>query len=371
MTFFRSHAHPLAALTLCLIIAAGSAEAQTWRHLSPPDTATFTEFDRVSLKAADGTVTREVVFRIRTETIHIPPRVDDAVNAYRSCRPGEGPSARRIRAALGSPVEDVSFDETPLRDVVLSLGREFAIPIRIELRALDDAGLDPDEPVSKNISGTTLRSALGTILTDLDLTHAVRHEMLVITTRDDAEENKVVAEYPTPLTEDIGTLITLIQQTVAPTTWNTVGGTGVVQPDSFGTRLVVSQTEEVHDEISSLLQGFREQVSPSSDNSSKAEAETGGIGLRVYAIPDNTIREYLAEQIVPMSNDALGPHGDAEARATVVGDRLVVQSSHATFQCYAAQVVRAIVGLQVSTVETVDVTPNLFPGVPGGGGGPF
>jgi general secretion pathway protein D len=56
---------------------------------------------------------------------------------------------------------------------------------------------------------------------------------------------------------DFNSLIQLIQQTVAPTTWNTVGGQGAIQPFETNLSLVVSQTQEVHEEIVDLLAQLR------------------------------------------------------------------------------------------------------------------
>jgi len=56
---------------------------------------------------------------------------------------------------------------------------------------------------------------------------------------------------------DFQTLINLIQQTVAPTTWNTVGGTGAIQPFPTNLSIVVSQTQEVHEDIADLLDQLR------------------------------------------------------------------------------------------------------------------
>jgi general secretion pathway protein D len=56
---------------------------------------------------------------------------------------------------------------------------------------------------------------------------------------------------------DFQSLINLIQQTVAPTTWNTVGGQGAIQPFDTNLSLVISQTQEVHEEIVDLLDQLR------------------------------------------------------------------------------------------------------------------
>jgi len=56
---------------------------------------------------------------------------------------------------------------------------------------------------------------------------------------------------------DFQSLIELIQNTVAPTTWNTVGGTGAIQQFATNLSIVVSQTQEVHEEIADLLEQLR------------------------------------------------------------------------------------------------------------------
>jgi len=56
---------------------------------------------------------------------------------------------------------------------------------------------------------------------------------------------------------DFASLIELIQNTVAPQTWNTVGGNGAIQEFRTNLSLVVSQTQEVHEEIADLLEQLR------------------------------------------------------------------------------------------------------------------
>jgi general secretion pathway protein D len=56
---------------------------------------------------------------------------------------------------------------------------------------------------------------------------------------------------------DFQSLIDLIQNTVAPQSWNTVGGQGAIQPFATNLSIVVSQTQEVHEEIADLLEQLR------------------------------------------------------------------------------------------------------------------
>ena len=57
------------------------------------------------------------------------------------------------------------------------------------------------------------------------------------------------------LWDDYDTLIDVITSTIMPTTWDQVGGPGSITGASLGTAkvLIVSQTQDVHEEIATLL----------------------------------------------------------------------------------------------------------------------
>jgi general secretion pathway protein D len=56
---------------------------------------------------------------------------------------------------------------------------------------------------------------------------------------------------------DFDTLIDLITATIAPTTWDTVGGPGSIEGFPTNLSLVISQTQEVHEQIADLLDQLR------------------------------------------------------------------------------------------------------------------
>ncbi len=56
---------------------------------------------------------------------------------------------------------------------------------------------------------------------------------------------------------DFQSLIDLIQNTVQPPTWDTQGGPGAIRPFDTNLSIVVSQTQEVHEEIADLLEQLR------------------------------------------------------------------------------------------------------------------
>jgi len=107
-----------------------------------------------------------------------------------------GSAEKRIYEALDKPVENFEFNETSLRDVIAQIKDSQGIPIELDQKALDDAGLDLDTPVTKNISGVSLRSALRLLLGEIDLTYLIKDEVMLITTKEKAAENMIIKVYP-------------------------------------------------------------------------------------------------------------------------------------------------------------------------------
>jgi hypothetical protein len=99
------------------------------------------------------------------------------------------PRDASIRAALDQKT-DIKFVETPFSSVFDDLKQRHGIEIQLDIRALDDASIPRDTPVTKSIKGVTLRSALNLLLDDLDLTYAVQNGVLMITTEAEARKIK-------------------------------------------------------------------------------------------------------------------------------------------------------------------------------------
>ncbi|HTU26700.1 MAG TPA: hypothetical protein VMF30_14930, partial [Pirellulales bacterium] len=81
----------------------------------------------------------------------------------------EGPTAK-IRKALD---EETSFEftELPLDQVVQYLKDKHGIEIQLDTKVLEEASIGVDTPVTRSLSGVTLRSALRLMLGALDLTY--------------------------------------------------------------------------------------------------------------------------------------------------------------------------------------------------------
>lgn len=117
-----------------------------------------------------------------------------------------GPAEERISKALDETTS-MEFVETPLSDVVDYLKDLHKIEIQLDTRALEDAGAGSDTPITKNLKGISLRSALRLLLGGLDLTYVIKDEVLLITTPEKAGSELVTKVYP------VADLVLPIQQT--------------------------------------------------------------------------------------------------------------------------------------------------------------
>jgi hypothetical protein len=106
-----------------------------------------------------------------------------------------GAQEKKIMSALKSPTQ-VDFIETPMQDVIDFLKDYHGIEIQIDTKALNDVGIDPTTPITKNLKGISLRSALKLMLRELELTYVIQDEVLLITTPEEAETHLSTKVYP-------------------------------------------------------------------------------------------------------------------------------------------------------------------------------
>lgn len=182
---------------------------------------------------------------------------------------GKPETVEKIETALAGPTQ-LEFIDTPLHEVVGFLRAHHRIEIQIDRRALDDMGVGTDTPITIDVKGISLRSALRLLLRELDLAYVIQDEVLLITTPEEAEcrlttkiypvgDLLVPAAKPAHFPADGATLMDLITSVVQPTTWEDVGGPGAIRGASLGgvETLIISQTADVHAEITSLLAALR------------------------------------------------------------------------------------------------------------------
>jgi hypothetical protein len=101
-----------------------------------------------------------------------------------------------IHRALDETTQ-LNMQEAPFADVIDYLkdyhkGRGHAgLEIVLDTKTLSDLGITPETPITKQLKGMSLRSALRLLLRDLNLTYVIRHEALVITSPAEACYTKV------------------------------------------------------------------------------------------------------------------------------------------------------------------------------------
>ncbi len=180
---------------------------------------------------------------------------------------GGGQSARlAIQRALETK-GDFEFVEAPLEEVIEFLRQRHGINIVFDKLALDDAGVGSDTFVTRSLSGVSLRSALRLMLRELQLTYDVSDEVLLITTPEESEKRLKTVVYNVAdlvrqkyeygeTTYDDDWLIDVVMANINPESWDEEGGPGSIR-SLHGRSLVVSQTGEVQEQISSLFATMR------------------------------------------------------------------------------------------------------------------
>jgi hypothetical protein len=188
------------------------------------------------------------------------------------------PSAGETVGAAVSPAVEKALDqkvmlqlrETPLREFLETVRRDYGLAVDIEPQALRDANVTADAPITRDLRGLTLRAAMRLVLSDLDLAYAVRGEAITITSPlcDPTLDCKIYPVFdlvvrspeapPVSPAVDFKPLIDGLTSTVAPVTWDDVGGPGSAMSFASSGALVVLQTAAVHEEIDLYLRTLRE-----------------------------------------------------------------------------------------------------------------
>ena len=177
----------------------------------------------------------------------------------------------KIRKTLGSPTE-IDFKETPLKDVIEYLKDRHKIEIQLDAAGLKDAGVDPETPVTKHLSGISLRAVLRLLLDELQLKCIIHHDVLLITSPQKADSDDFMSTIIYPVKDlvlvrnangeieaDFQPLQDLITNSVAAKTWQDNGGNGTISTYQFKDRclLVIDASPEEHEQIAVFLAALR------------------------------------------------------------------------------------------------------------------
>lgn len=190
----------------------------------------------------------------------------------------------QINQVLARPVI-VDFNATPLADVVQCFEVLLGIPFHLDRKALDDASVPPDSPITQAFRGVSARTALTLTLQSLDLKWCPYDaQMILVTTGERRDEVALTRVYDVhdliagkdekgPDTDEFDSLIELIQTTIQPQTWNdTAGGSGTIRGyRAQGIKAIaVRQTWEVQQAVKNLLSELR-AIRPARGEAAPAE----------------------------------------------------------------------------------------------------
>ena len=103
-----------------------------------------------------------------------------------AARPLPNAAQAKILAALDRPIE-FDFQDRPFDGVIDYFEKQYGIEILLDNKALDDAGIRVNLPITLALKNITLRSALRLLLTQLDLMYVVGDGYLMITSKTEAE----------------------------------------------------------------------------------------------------------------------------------------------------------------------------------------
>ncbi|MBX3441517.1 MAG: sigma-70 family RNA polymerase sigma factor [Planctomyces sp.] len=133
------------------------------------------------------------------------------------------PNEQRILASLKEPIA-LNFVDTGLSDAMTYISGERGIPIRLDRKRLAEQGVADATPISIEVGGVSLASALRQMLDSVEgasLDYLIQDEVLQITTQDYASEQVETRVYDVrdfgTLTPDI--LARVIRNSVALGTW--------------------------------------------------------------------------------------------------------------------------------------------------------
>jgi hypothetical protein len=166
---------------------------------------------------------------------------------------------------------EVDAIDLPLIEVIRQLRDRSGQNIAIDMTALEAEGNTTNTPVSLQLSGVTLRSALKILLSEFNLTWTVENEVILITSVTRAMGTLDVRAYRVGALlmpdedkeQQLERLIELIQLTIEPDSWNEVGGHGSIKAFPGGDSIFVRQHRPIHHRIELLLRSMGRLTSPS------------------------------------------------------------------------------------------------------------
>jgi uncharacterized protein YggL (DUF469 family) len=212
--------------------------------------------------------------------------------------PAPSQAELKIDAALAKPA-DVDWIDTQLGDVAAHLSEKYAVPIQLDLAALEADGKNSETLVTKKMRGVNLKQVLRATLDEQGLTYVVRFDQLTITTKAAAETMVRTRVYPvhdlvlipadsSTVQANVESLIEVITSSVSPETWRESGGTQGDYKHFEGNGVIglaITHTDEAHERIEQLLANLRAAQTDPVRQIQASQAAAGGQAKKGEAAP--------------------------------------------------------------------------------------
>ncbi|PHR93993.1 MAG: hypothetical protein COA78_32220 [Blastopirellula sp.] len=226
----------------------------------------------------------------------------------------------------------VNFRDEPLSRAAETIGKAAKLDIRLDTRSLDDIGLSERTPVSLSLSDTKVKTVLKALLTELDLTWFIQDGVLWMTTPEAVEDSlKTVVFDVRDLCNDekaANALIEAITSQASPESWEELGGPGAIIAYNPGT-LVVSQTENLLDEVLYLLETYRKAIKISKPRKRKDELDPKEVISVYYRMETGIAMEMNALLTMLVQPDSWKTDANKDAPGEIIRVNSVTEISSA------------------------------------------
>lgn len=214
----------------------------------------------------------------------------------------------KLQKQIKSSEVELSFNDVPLGEAIESIRQKTKLNLVLDIRTLEDIGLNADTPVSLRSGNRSLARSLTLLLEPLSLVWQAHDDVVVLSTWDTFEAELDVRIYPvrdlvwrgldqqdphikqrlakfyppitirfpypdlpykyllpSPVLDSIPAdknLQDVLTTTISPESWQELGGPGSITFLPSADCLVVAQTASVHDQLSGVLQEIRQASRP-------------------------------------------------------------------------------------------------------------
>ncbi len=159
------------------------------------------------------------------------------------------------------------FEEVPLADALRTVSEQLGINIVLEEPGLNEVGLTTREPVSLSLGNISGRKALELMLDPLQLGFVIQDEVLLVTSQSRLDGRYELVAYDVSglvdassesAEHDLEELAKILRTTVAPDSWDGVGGQGSIAVVPWQSMLVVRQSPARQEAVAAVLASLRQ-----------------------------------------------------------------------------------------------------------------